>query len=295
VNGTYLRFELRRTLRNRRFLFLSLGFPLVLYFLIAGPNRNKANLGGTGLSAPLYFMVGLAAFGTMNAMLSAGARIAGERAAGWNRQLRITPLTTRTYFRAKVVTGYAMAAMTLVVLYAAGLSPGVSLTAHEWVRMTWLILVGLLPFAALGIVIGHLVTPDTVGPVMGGATALLALLGGTWFPITGGVMQKIGEALPSYWLVQAGHVGPGGAARAGRGRAGSWSRSGRPRGGRRPLRVPAGHPARLTQEISGNGGSCGARAAMRSRPECEGARRRASAPRPGWQPRPVAGRCHTTS
>ena len=35
--------------------------------------------------------------------------------------------------------------------------------------MTGFILVGLIPFAALGIVIGHLVTPDSVGPVMGGA------------------------------------------------------------------------------------------------------------------------------
>ena len=77
--------------------------------------------------------------------------------------------------------------------------------------MTALILVGLLPFAgARDRLIGHLLTPDSIGPAMGGATALLALLGGTWFPITGSVMTKIGEALPSYWLVQAGHVGLGG-------------------------------------------------------------------------------------
>jgi len=217
VNGAYLKYELLRTLRNRRFFFFSLGFPLVLYFLIAGPNEGKHNLGGTGLSAPLYFMVGLAAFGTMNAMLSAGARIAGERSVGWNRQLRITPLSTRTYFRAKVITGYLMAGLTLAALYAAGSVLGVTLTAHQWAQMTGLILIGLIPFAALGIVIGHLVTPDSIGPVMGGATALLALLGGTWFPITGGAMQKIGEALPSYWLVQAGHVGLGG---------GSWPTTG---------------------------------------------------------------------
>ena len=49
--------------------------------------------------------------------------------------------------------------------------------------MTGLILVGLVPFAALGIVIGHLLTPDSIGPAMGGGIALLALLGGTWFPI----------------------------------------------------------------------------------------------------------------
>jgi ABC-2 type transport system permease protein len=210
VRTTYLRFELLRTLRNRRFFFFARGFPLVLYFVIAGPNKDRHDLGGTGLSAPLYFMVGLAAFGAMNAMLSAGARIAGERAVGWNRQLRITPLSTRTYFRAKVLTGYMMAGITLAVLFAAGASLGVRLTARQWTEMTGLILVGLIPFAAIGIVIGHLVTPDSIGPVMGGSTALLALLGGTWFPITGGAMQAIGEALPSYWLVQAGHVGLGG-------------------------------------------------------------------------------------
>ena len=54
-------------------------------------------------------MVGLVSFGTMSAMLSCGARIAAERAVGWNRQLRITPLSPRAYFRAKVLTAYMMA------------------------------------------------------------------------------------------------------------------------------------------------------------------------------------------
>ena len=34
--------------------------------------------------------------------------------------------------------------------------------------MTALILIGLLPFAALGILLGHLLTVDSVGPAMGG-------------------------------------------------------------------------------------------------------------------------------
>ena len=105
----YTRFEVLRTFRNTRFFIFSLGFPLVLYFLIAGPNKGVDDLSGSGISAPLYFMVGLTAFGTMTAVLASGARIAGERAVGWNRQLRITPLTTRAYFRAKVATGYLMA------------------------------------------------------------------------------------------------------------------------------------------------------------------------------------------
>ena len=183
--ATYTRYELLRTFRSRRFFIFSLGFPLVLYFLIALPNRHVKDLSNSGISAPLYFMIGLTAFGTMTAMLSAGARIAGERAVGWNRQLRITPLPTIVYFRTKVVTGYLMAATTMVLLFAAGSALGVRLSAGEWLRMVGLLLVGLIPFAALGILMGHLLTVDSIGPAMGGTTALLSLLGGVWFPISG--------------------------------------------------------------------------------------------------------------
>jgi ABC-2 type transport system permease protein len=190
---------------------LSLGFPLILYYLIAGSQRNVSDLGGTGLSAPLYYMVGLASFGTMAAMLSCGARIAAERAVGWNRQLRITPLAPRTYFRAKVLTAYMMALLSLFVLCLAGTTLGVSLAADEWLTMTGLILVSLVPFAALGILIGHLLTPDSIGPALGGGVSLLAFLGGTWFPIPShGFLHDVAQFLPSYWLVQASHVALGG-------------------------------------------------------------------------------------
>jgi ABC-2 type transport system permease protein len=208
--NAYLRFELIRTVRNRRVLIFSLAFPVLLYLLIAAPNRNEHNLSGTGLSAPLYFMIGLASFGTINAVLSSGARIAAERSVGWNRQLRITPLTTRQYFRAKVATSYLLAIISLLALYAAGGAVGVSLPADRWFQMTWLILIGLIPFAALGILIGHLLTADSIGPAIGGITAIFAFLGGAWFPITGGgFMEALAKDLPSYWVVQASRAGLG--------------------------------------------------------------------------------------
>jgi ABC-2 type transport system permease protein len=202
----YTRYEIMRTFRNRRFFILSLGFPLVLYIVIAAPNRNEHNFGASGISAPLYLMVGLASFGTMNAMLSAGARIAVERGLGWNRQLRLTPLSPRSYFRTKVITGYLTALCSIAVLFAAGIALGVSLSASTWLHMTVLMLIALLPFAGIGILMGHLLTSDSIGPAMGGTSALFALLGGTWFPITNGTLRDIAELLPSYWLVQASHV-----------------------------------------------------------------------------------------
>jgi ABC-2 type transport system permease protein len=212
VNETlgYARYELLRTFRNRRLYVFSFAFPLVLYFAIAGPNRHEHDIGGTGISASVYFMVGLAAFGGMTAVLGSGARIAAERAVGWNRQLRLTPLSARAYFRVKVVTAYAMALITLALLYGAGLTMGVHLRPVNWLDMTILILVGLAPFAAIGILLGHLLTADSIGPAIGGVTAAFALLGGIWFPVSNGLMHDVAEALPSYWLVQASRVGLGG-------------------------------------------------------------------------------------
>ncbi len=208
--GTYLKYEILRAFRSRRFFLFSLGFPVVLYFAIAGPNRGVSNFAGTGISAPVYYMVGLASFGTIAAMLSTGVRIAGERSAGWNRQLRLTPLSPLVYFRTKVLASYLMAIFTIVLLYASGISLGASLPAWEWLRMTFLLLIGLVPFAALGILFGHLLTVDSIAPAMGGTTGLLPLISGTWFPLGHGFVYDIARFLPSYWLVQASHVAVGG-------------------------------------------------------------------------------------
>jgi ABC-2 type transport system permease protein len=206
----YTRYELRRAFRNKRFFLFSLGFPLALYFLTAGPNQGEANLQGTGLSAPLYFMVSMASWGTMTAMLGTGGRIAGERQVGWNRQLRISPLSAFAYLRAKVAISYLMAGLSLLLLYASGMILGVRLPVGEWLAMTGLILVGLVPFAAAGIFLGHKLTVEAIGPALGGGTALLALVSGTWFPVESGFLHAIAQGLPSYWLVQANRVALGG-------------------------------------------------------------------------------------
>jgi ABC-2 type transport system permease protein len=197
----YLRFELLRTLRNRRFLVFSLAFPLVLFFVIGGTNKSAIV---AGISFPLYYMTGMAAWGSMTAVISSGARIAAERQVGWTRQMRITPLTPRTYFSSKIISGYMMALFSMIALGLAGTALGVRLDATQWLTMLGLLLVGIIPFAVLGVMLGHLVTVDTLGPTIGGITSLFAVLGGSFSPLaTSGVLYDIIRLLPSYWLVQA--------------------------------------------------------------------------------------------
>jgi ABC-2 type transport system permease protein len=202
TNAVYLKTELRRSLRNRKFLLFSLGFPLVLFFMIAGANRN-AHL--DGVAFPLYYMTGMAAWGSMTAVISIGARIAAERQLGWGRQMRLTPLSTARYFQAKVLGGYLMALVSILVLTAAGAVLGVHLSPTRWLVMAVLVLLVLVPFAVLGVLLGHLLKVDTAGPAMGGVTTLLGLVGGTWGPLaTGGVLLALFKLVPSYWLVLAG-------------------------------------------------------------------------------------------
>jgi ABC-2 type transport system permease protein len=205
---TYVRYEVLRTIRNRRFLIFSLIFPLILFYAIASEHRNATT---DGIGFPLYFMTGMAAYGSMVAIVSSGGRIAAERQAGWTRQLRVTPLRTSTYFIAKVLTGYMMAIFSIVVLALAGTSLGVRLDVSQWATMVGLILVGLLPFAVIGIMLGHLVSVDSLGPALGGSTSLLALLGGAFGPLaTTGALLTVAKLIPSYWIVQAGKTAVGG-------------------------------------------------------------------------------------
>jgi len=199
---TYLRYEVLRTCRNRRFLIFSLAFPLVLFLAVAGPHKSVTI---QGISFPLYYMTGMIAWGTMVAVISSGARIAAERAVGWTRQLRITPLPTWSYFAAIIFCGYIMALLSMAVLFAAGSFIGVRLDVVQWLTMIGLLLVGLIPFSVMGIMFGHLLKLDSLGPAIGGVTFLFALLGGAYTPlVTSGFLFTLVKLLPSYWLVQAG-------------------------------------------------------------------------------------------
>src|SRR3954469_24575252 len=89
----YARFESIRTLRNPRFLFLVTVVPLLLY--VVGVERVHAASGTVdGIPAGVWFLASSAAVGAMAAAMSgSGARLGADRASGWARQLRVTPLS----------------------------------------------------------------------------------------------------------------------------------------------------------------------------------------------------------
>ena len=213
---THFRYEIVRTFRNRVFYAVTLALPLVLFYAVASGQRHATF---DGVRFPLYFMTAMAVYGAMFAAGSPGARIARDRTGGWTRQLRITPLRARTDIAAKVLTAYLIALPSVVLVFLAGASLGVRLAAAQWLEIGGLLLAGLTPFIALGIVLGYLVPADALTPVIGGVVVLFALVGGVYgFQLAhSGPLFDVMKAIPSYWLVQASKTALG---------SGSWPAQG---------------------------------------------------------------------
>jgi ABC-2 type transport system permease protein len=197
----YLAVEVRRVLRNTRFLIFSVAFPVLLFLLYVGIFAN----GDTAVVGVL--MVNMTAFGALSAALFAGGRVAVERAAGWQRQLRLTPLSGAGYLAAKGITGMLLAlpAVVLVPLIGAFVE-GVSLDAAGWVRVTAGVWLAVIPYVLIGLLIGQLGTPDTIQPIMSITMMVSSLLGGIFIPVDTmpAWLLDVARVLPSYWLGQVG-------------------------------------------------------------------------------------------
>ena len=129
--AAYLAFDLRRAFRNRRYLSLAVAFPLVFYLLYTGVLQGRdANPDPTW---PAFFMVSMAAYGMIGATLSNAMPIAQERAGGWTRQLRITPLPATAWVATKLAVAYLTALPSLVLVAAAALEPPPT-TSPRWYR-----------------------------------------------------------------------------------------------------------------------------------------------------------------
>ncbi len=158
------------------------------------------------------------AYGAMWAVFSAtGPRIAQERAIGWTRQLRVTPLTPASALAGKLATALAAAlpAMLLVALTAV-VSHHVQLSAAQWLALLAAIWAGLLPLALLGLAIGYLAGDDIAFPLTMALYFALGALGGLWMPPSTmpHAMQDIGRVLPSNGLAELGWRIAGGQASA---------------------------------------------------------------------------------
>lgn len=181
LNGTLLRLEIRRLLRNPRTLLTTVGLPIFLYLMIASPipadePYGRANVG-------LLVLVGLAMWGACASTATVGAGVAVERAAGWSRQLRLTPLTSVAYVASKTIAGMLNGAIAIIACYLVAWARGTHMPLGVTVASAVIVLLGSGIFAAFGLLVGYLLpTVNAMQVVSLGMTAF-CFLGGLFTPI----------------------------------------------------------------------------------------------------------------
>jgi ABC-2 type transport system permease protein len=196
--AAFVRLEVRRTLANRRYLMFVAGFPVFFYLLYT-------NIGQQGdvnaVSVRDFLLVSMATYGAIGAALQVANSVAAERASGWTRQLRVTPLPPLAYVAAKMVSSFVTSLPALLLVSAAAIIVNhVALPLTTWAQLIGLLAVATIPFVGLGVLIGLTVGSESAQIVVMPVYLGLAIVGGLWIPLASlpDAVAAIGRWLPSY-------------------------------------------------------------------------------------------------
>lgn len=206
-NLTFLWIELRRKLRNKRTLILTLIFPVGMYFVSGYPLRHEplthVPIAQGGLSIAAYIMVSMALYGAMMSATAAGGAVAVERSLGWSRQLRLTPLNPVANIATKIIAGLALGLIAVGATYVAGAVSGVSMPVSSWIVSglgAWIL--GSLVFTALGLMVGYLVPSENAMQLVSLVVVFFSFIGGLFYPVQSmpHVLQEVAKWTPVYGI-----------------------------------------------------------------------------------------------
>lgn len=195
-------YEFLRVLRTPAFALPTLCFPVVFYlvFGIVVPGDwgsvHKAS----------YLMATYGAFGVMGpALFGFGVGLALERKQGLLELKRVSPMPASAYFLAKIVMSVAFAFVVVALLAAVGVGlGGVSLPASAWAQLLAVLMLGTLPFCAIGLFIGTVAKGEAAVAMVNLVYLPMSLLGGLWLPLKvfPAAFQSMAVVLPSWHLGQ---------------------------------------------------------------------------------------------
>jgi ABC-2 type transport system permease protein len=208
LNPTILRLEVRRLTRNRRTIIFAVIAPVVI-LLLFGLNAAFASqrVGEGNLSA--FVMISVSLYGATLATTAGGAMVSIERAAGWSRQLRLTPLTPVAYITVKMLAAMVLGLVSVIVVFAVGRATGkAELPGGLWFATAACVWAGSVVFAAFGLFLGYLLPTENVMQFLGIIMALLSFGGGLFIPLSQfpSTVATIARGTPLYGLNQLVHA-----------------------------------------------------------------------------------------
>ncbi len=203
MNTTYLRIELRRTVRNYVTIFFVAVLP-AFFYLIFGASQDYADESAGNGNVALYIMISMAAYGAVTATTGIGGMSAVERMQGWGRQLGITPMTDRSYVTVKALVALAIAAVPVLLVFGLGWLTGAEGTAGAWLGAGLILLSGATMFSLYGLIFGLAFRSESAVSAASGSLVILAFLGNIFFPLSGWLLI-LAKFTPLYGYVALAH------------------------------------------------------------------------------------------
>ena len=143
-------------LRNKRTIIFTLVLPVALFLSFGGTADSGERVGDGNIAA--YIMVSMGLYGAALTAASGGAMVALERALGWSRQLRLTPLHPVAYILTKAIVALSIGALAIAAVNITGILQGKpDMPVATWVECAVVTLACTFTFAALGVFVGYIV------------------------------------------------------------------------------------------------------------------------------------------
>lgn len=199
-----VRYELTKLIRLPVFAAMTLGFPVAFYVMFGVLLSGSRATGGRDVALPLLGTYG--AFGVIGAALfSFGVGVAVERAQGWLLVKRAAPMPPLVYVLGKVGASMVFCGVVVVSLALCGtLLAGVRLSAEQWASLTGALVLGSIPFCAIGLAVGFAAGPNSAPGFVNLFHLPGAFAGGLWMPleILPDGFRSVAPWLPQYHLGQ---------------------------------------------------------------------------------------------
>jgi len=207
------RYEFLKNLRLRVYTLSVLSFPIMFYILFGLVLNAHEAIGGTAV--PTYLIATYGTFGVMGASLfGTAAGLASDRGLGWLQVKRASPMPPFAYFAAKVVTSMVFSTIIMLALFTLGITlGGVRMPIAMLAKLLGTLVMGSLPFSAMGLAVGYFAGPNSAPPVINLIYLPMSFCSGLWVPFMflPKVVRQIALVLPPYHLSQLalGVVGAG--------------------------------------------------------------------------------------
>lgn len=196
-------FEFIKLLRLPIYSVSVLAFP-VLFFMFFGVMYGAGETQGIAMGK--YMVAGISAAGVLSAsMFGFGVGVASERGQGWMRLKRVSPMPPLAYFAAKIIMAFIFSSLVVIALTVVAYFMGLAeFAVGEWFRMYATAMLGVFPFAALGLAVGYLFGPNSAPLVVNLLFTPLSFASGLWIPYEAlpEALQHVATFLPTFHYAQ---------------------------------------------------------------------------------------------